>query len=49
MWRQEEEKETEGEQTQITRFRNKSGDRTTDLTEKQKRILNEYYELLYAN
>ena len=38
-----------GEQTQITRFRNKSGDRTTDLTEKQKRIINEYYELLYAN
>ena len=26
-----------GEQTQITRFRNKSGDRTTDLTEKTKK------------
>ena len=47
-WRQEEEKEREGE-TQINRFSNKSGDRTTDLTEKQKRIINEGYESLYAN
>lgn len=36
--------EGEGEQTRITRIRNKRGDITTDLIKKQKRIINKYGE-----